>query len=381
MYYSYCYLVLLQLFPSPDLESLYNRNWSSYTPFTKRRAEVELLKYFLQQLLSRKHMNRSRHKDWTHESQNPSFPLSSPRDLLPSTARECISVPLKQGRKLTTPKIIHNWLVKDLTRNTLSYFKTHNAHPGCHKPGHSPACPFQAQRLSPSGSGSSERPILTARHCPLLQQHQEQPYLAPTAQWEGQNLGWVKGVWRQLPHLQVAMPLSRWQWQHLLGGASSYHAPTAPAPTAKGMPFSDETLIWIKPLRAAGDLEQNFWGTSGFSRPPSFFCPNSGPPVFKHVRARQRPSMKLLGLQFWITVAPNCCSGLVIYFGEGPKFLSYFKESQCGKVRDRVESWCEVSVQMCIWKGFPRRHFAISYGRVKSHLSCSSTHLHLLSAF
>lgn len=44
--------------------------------------------------------------------------------------------------------------------------------------------------------------------------------------------------------------------------------------------------------------------------------------------------MRLLGLQFWFTVPPNCHSGLVIYFGEGPKSLSDFKKSQYRKVSE-----------------------------------------------
>lgn len=107
-------------------------------------------------------------------------------------------------------------------------------------------------------------------------------------------------------------------------------------------------------------------------------------PVPNRVRLRQHPSMRFLGLQFWITVPPNCHSGLVIYFGKGPKSLSDFKKSHYRKVRDWVQSWSEASVQMCIWKESLRRHFAISYAEKNSsflaaqliHISCQHFSVH-----
>lgn len=80
---------------------------------------------------------------------------------------------------------------------------------------------------------------------------------------------------------------------------------TLSADTTKNeMTFSNETLILAKPLRTPK--------TEDF---PGFLWLNSGPTDIK--RVRQHLSMKILGLQFWISVLPNCHFGLVIFLGEG----------------------------------------------------------------
>lgn len=267
----------------------------------------------MQHLFSRKHMNYSGHDDWTPWIPELIIFFILITDLLTSKAQVCICSPLKEGRKLTIPHILHKWLEKTLTRNTTGYFNTHNTHSGCHKPGHSPDFPFQTPQLSPSGLGSSAQPVPTVQHLFFSSSiRNNHTWLQKPSERARALAGWKECKGNS--SLNMATPLvATPAWRCILLTCCQSTCLSSQR---------DAVFWWNTDFDQATQSCQH-QGTSGSFRLLYFPCLNSGPTVFKHVRVRQHPSMRLV-IQFWTTVLFNCHSGLVIYFGERPKFLSDF---------------------------------------------------------